>query len=173
MKKLFLSAVVFISVNAFAQRNTQDSLNLVKIYELNSIINQKLSGTVTDQDVLDFVTYMWNSKAESGLQFISLLNPDLYKMNADPNQAVDLNYILQGFAQIENKSNVRVEYVGKDDLSKSYGKSYEVNSDYMLYYKVYFVNTTSFGKNTPNYFDIRIDCVNGKFTCMFGNLYKV
>ena len=173
MKRLILSAVVFISVNVFAQRNTQDSLNLVKVQELNSVINQKLSGNVTEQDVLDFVTYMCNSKDQSGLQFISLLNPDLDKMNADPNQPVDLNYILQGFTQLENKNNVQVEYVGKDDLSKSYGKSYEVNSDYMVYYKVYFVNTTSFGKNTPNYFDIRIDCVNGKFTCMFGNLHKV
>lgn len=173
MKNLFLSVVVFISANAVAQRNTQDSLNLVKVQELNFVINQKLSGTVTDQDVLDFVTYMWNSKAESGLQFISLINPDLYKMNADPNQGVDLNYILQGFTQLENKNNVRVEYVGKDDLSRNYGNAYEVNSDYMVYYKVHFVNTTSFGQNTPNYFDIRIDCVNGKFTCMFGNLHKV
>jgi len=173
MKNLFLSVVVFISANAFAQRNAQDSLNLLKVQELNAVINQKLSGSVSEQDVLDFVTYMWNSKDTSGLQYISMINPDLTEMNADPNQLVDLNYICQAFTQLKNKNNVRVEYIGKDDYSKSYSKSYEVNSDYMVYYKVYFTNSTSFGPNTPNYFDIRIDCINGKFTLMFGILAKI
>lgn len=173
MKKLVLYESLFLFIDALAQRNAQDSMNLVKIQELNAVINQKLSGEVSGQEVLDFVTYMWDSKDQSGLQFISLLNPDLEKMNTDLNQQVDLKYIYHAFTQLKNKNNVRVEYVGKDDLSKNYGNAYEANSDYMVYYKVYFVNTTSFGQNTPNYFDIRIDCLNGKFTCMFGELYKV
>jgi hypothetical protein len=43
MKNLFLSVVVFISANAFAQRNAQDSLNLVKVQEVKQIVKEKLS----------------------------------------------------------------------------------------------------------------------------------
>ena len=31
---------LFLSINAIAQRNAQDNLNLVKIQELNAVINQ-------------------------------------------------------------------------------------------------------------------------------------
>ena len=173
MKNLFLSVVVFISANAFAQRNAQDSLNLVKVQEVKQIVNQKLSGTVTSQDVLDFVTYIWNSQsATPAFQYIDLLNPDLFALNADTNQKVDLNYLNQAFTQLKDKKNVRVEYIGIEDYYDFYDAAHK-KSDYILMYKIHFVNATSFGPNTSNSVDLRIDVINGKVSALFYVLEKV
>jgi hypothetical protein len=173
MKRLFLSAVVFISANAFAQRNTQDSLNLAKVYEIQQLVKQKLSGTVTEQDVLDFVTYINNSKSTTPqFQFIGLMNPDLDVMNSDPNQPINLEYLNQAFTQLKNKKNVRIEFVGIEDYYDFYDASHK-KSDYLLKYKIYFINDTSFGINTSNYVDLRIDVINSKVSSIFYILSKV
>jgi hypothetical protein len=173
MKKLFLSAVVLISTNAIAQRNTQDSLNLVKVYEVQQIVNQKLSGTVTEQDVLDFVTYIYDSKSTTPeFQFIGLMNPDLNVMNSDPNQLIDLEYLNQAFTQLKNKKNVQIEFIGIEDYYDFYDISNK-KSDYLLKYKIYFINDTSFSINTSNYVDLRIDVINSKVSSVFYILAKV
>ncbi len=173
MKNLFLSVVVFISANAFAQRNAQDSLNLVKVQEVKQIVNQKLSGTVTSQDVLDFVTYIWNSQSTTpAFQYIDLLNPDLFALNADTNQKVDLNYLNQAFTQLKDKKNVRVEYIGIEDYYDFYDAAHK-KSDYILMYKIHFVNSTSFGPTTSNSVDLQIDVINGKVSALFYVLEKI
>lgn len=173
MKNLFLSAIIFISANAFSQRNTQDSLNLVKVQEVRQIVNQKLSGTVTEQDVLDFVTYIWNSQSTApAFQYIDLLNPDLFKLNENPDQPVDLNYLNQAFTQLKNKKNVRVEFVGIQDYYDFYDNAHK-KSDYILMYKIHFVNETSFGPETSNFVDLQIDVINGKVSALFYTLAKI
>ena len=169
MKRLFLSAIVFISINVVAQGNNKDSLCIAKLQELDSVISQKLSSSITEQDILEFVNYMWKNADVAGLQFISgFITPDLDEMNNNPNQAINEAYITQGFNQLKSKNNVRVESLGIKDCSEN-----EINSIYAADYKVHFKNTTSFGPDTPNYYDITVYCVNGKFTCLFGVLYKI
>jgi len=173
MKKLFLSTVVFISVNTFAQRNSQDSLNLVKVLEVKQIVNQKLSGTVTEQDISDFVTYIWDSKSTApAFQYFDLLNPDLFELNANPDQKVDLAYLNQAFTQLKNKKNVRVEFVEIEDYYDFYDAAHK-KSDYLLSYKIHFVNETSFGPNTANSVDLQIDVINGKVSALFHVLEKI
>lgn len=173
MKNLFLSVVVFISANAFAQRNAQDSLNLVKVQEVKQIVKEKLSGTVTEQDVLEFVTYIYDSKSITPeFQYFDLLNPDLYGLNTDPYESVDIKYLNQAFTQLKNKKNVRVEFIGIEDYYNFYDDAHK-KSDYLLTYKIHFVNATSFGPNTSNSVDLRIDVINGKVSALFYVLEKV
>jgi hypothetical protein len=173
MKNLFLSVVVFISANAFAQRNAQDSLNLVKVQEVKHFVKEKLSGTVTEQDVLDFVTYIYDSKSTTPeFQYFDLLNPDLYGLNTDPYESVDIKYLNQAFTQLKNKKNVRVEFIGIEDYYNFYDDAHK-KSDYLLTYKIHFVNATSFGPNTSNSVDLRIDVINGKVSALFYVLEKV
>jgi hypothetical protein len=173
MKNLFLSVVVFISANAFSQRNTQDSLNLVKVHEVKRIVNQKLSGSVSEQDVLDFVTYIYNSKSTAPeFQYFDLLNPDLYGLNTDPSDSIDIKYLNQAFTQLKNKKNVRVEFIEIEDYYDFYDDAHK-KSDYLIKYKIHFINETSFGPNTSNCVDLRIDVINGKVSALFYNLEKV
>ena len=173
MKNLFLSVVVFISANAFAQRNAQDSLNLVKVQEVKQIVKEKLSGTVTEQDVLEFVTYIYDSKSITPeFQYFDLLNPDLYGLNTDPYESVDIKYLNQAFTQLKDKKNVRVEYIGIEDYYDFYDAAHK-KSDYILMYKIHFVNSTSFGPTTSNSVDLQIDVINGKVSALFYVLEKI
>lgn len=170
MKILICGAFqLFLITSVIAQGNNKDSLCIAKLQELDSVISQKLSSSITEQDILEFVNYMWKNAHDAGLQFISgLITPDLDEMNNNPNQAVNEAYITQGFNQLKNKNNVRVESLGKNDCSQN-----ESNSIYAADYKVHFKNTTSFGPDTPNYYEITVYCVNGEFTCLFGILHKI
>ena len=51
--------------------------------------------------------------------------------------------------------------------------NYNKKSDYMLVYKIHFVNNTSFGKNTNNLLDFRIDVINGEITAIICQADKV
>lgn len=173
MKRLFFSIVVFISTNVIAQRNVQDSLNLVKVQEVKQIVNQKLSGTVTEQDVLDFVTYIINSKSTTPeFQYFDLLNPDLVEFNSDPLAPVDIAYLNQAFTQLKNKKNVRVEFIEMIDYYDFYDAAHK-KSDYLLVYKIHFINNTSLGPNTSNCVNLEIDIINGKVSALFHVLEKV
>jgi hypothetical protein len=105
-------------------------------------------------------------------QYFDLLNPDLYGLNTDPYESVDIKYLNQAFTQLKNKKNVRVEFIGIEDYYNFYDDAHK-KSDYLLTYKIHFVNATSFGPNTSNSVDLRIDVINGKVSALFYVLEKV
>jgi hypothetical protein len=175
MKKLAVALVLLISSNNtfFSQRNREDSLNFEKVKQVDSIVTCKLSGIVTSQDIQELTNYIWNSKSSTiPFQFFCMLNPDLFEMNSDPNQQIDANYLDQAFTQLKNKNNVRVELVSVDDYYDTYDAAHK-KSDYMLVYNIHFINDTSFGDNTKNFIDLKIDVIGGKITSIFYNPNKI
>lgn len=171
MKNLIVLLTFIFSLSfSFSQRNTEDSLNLVKINEVEKMIIEKLSGTVTSEDVYELTNYLYNSSFN--LQFFCLMNDDLVEMNKNPNQKVDASYLNMAFTQLKNKKNVVVELLEIWDYYDFYD-SKNKKSDYMLVYKIHFTNNTSFGKNTKNFVDFKIDVINGKITTIFYNYDKV
>lgn len=99
----FLSLSLFI-FPVFAQRNRQDSLNLLKVEEVKNMVTEKLSGTVTQKDVLDFATYIMNSKSTTPrFQYLAWLNLDLTEEDLDPAKPVDVAFIDKSFTQLKKK----------------------------------------------------------------------
>jgi hypothetical protein len=173
MKTAVLIFVFIFPFGFYGQRDSIDEMNLKKVAEVRNMVETKLNGTVTEQDVLDFTAFIWNARSTFiPFQYFDLLNPDLYGLNEDPNQEVDLTYLNQAFTQLKNKKNVRVEFIELYDYYDFYDNAHK-KSDYLISYRIHFVNDTSFGENTENYVDLRIDVINGYVTSLFHVLAKV
>jgi hypothetical protein len=173
MKNLILfSILLFVTIFSFGQRNAEDSINLLKVKEIMNLVKVKLSGNVSEKDVNDLTNYLWNTSSKSEFQFFCLLNPDLYEMNSDPNQKIDGTYLNKAFTQLKNKQNVRVELVTVYDYYDFYDNKHK-KSDYLIEYKIHFVNETSFGKNTVNYIDFKVNVISGKVTAIIFQPYMI
>jgi hypothetical protein len=171
MKRVLLSFAVLFSYISYSQRNIEDSLNLAKVDEIHKTVENKLRGLVTNQDVDQLTNFLWSYSSDK-LQFICFMNDDLNVLNKDPNQKIDEHYLNVAFSQLKNKQNVTVELTGILDYYDFYD-NYNKKSDYMLVYKIHFVNHTSFGKNTNNFLDLKIDVINGEITAIFCQADKV
>jgi hypothetical protein len=93
-------------------------------------------------------------------------------MNSDPNQKIDGTYLNKAFTQLKNKQNVRVELVTVYDYYDFYDNKHK-KSDYLIEYKIHFVNETSFGKNTVNYIDFKVNVISGKVTAIIFQPYMI
>jgi len=171
MKIVLLSFAVLFSYISYSQRNIEDSLNLAKVDEIHKTVENKLRGLVTNQDVDQLTNFLWSYSSDK-LQFICFMNDDLNILNKDPNQKIDEHYLNVAFSQLKNKQNVTVELTEILDYYDFYD-NYNKKSDYMLVYKIHFVNHTSFGKNTSNFLDLKIDVINGEITAIFCQADKV
>ncbi len=173
MKAVFFFLLFLIPVSFFGQRDSIDGINLKKVAEVRKVLESKLSGSVSEQDVLEFVQFVWNSRSTFiPFQYFDLLNPDLIGWNDDPTKPVDLAYLNQAFTQLKNKENVRVEFIEMYDYYDFYDAAHK-KSDYFIEYRIHFINKTSFGENTENYVDLQIDVINGYITSLFHVLNKV
>ena len=171
MKIVLLSFVVLVSYISYSQRNIEDSLNLAKVDEIHKTVECKLRGSVTNQDIDQLTNFLWSHSSDK-LQFICLMNDDLNVLNKNPNQKIDEHYLNVALSELKNKQNVTVELTEILDYYDFYD-NYNKKSDYMLVYKIHFVNNTSFGKNTNNLLDFRIDVINGEITAIFCQADKV
>ena len=107
MKVVLILFLFLIPVSFFGQRDSIDGINLKKVAEVRKVVESKLSGSVSEQDVLEFVQFVWNSRSTFiPFQYFDLLNPDLIGWNDDPTKPVDLAYLNQAFTQLKNKENV-------------------------------------------------------------------
>ena len=167
---LTLTFLLIFSTN-YSQRNLQDSLNLAKVYEINETVESKLTGLVTNQDINQLTNFLWSYSSDK-LIFICLMNDDLNKLNKNPNQKIDEHYLNVAFSQLKNKQNVTVELTEILDYYDFYDEN-DKKSDYMLVYKIRFLNKTSFGENTENCLDLRIDVINEKIIAIFCQADKV
>jgi hypothetical protein len=167
---LALTFLLIFSTN-YSQRNLQDSLNLAKVDEIHKTVESKLTGLVTNQDIDQLTNFLWSYSSEK-LQFICLMNNDLTKLNKNPNQKIDEHYLNVAFSQLKNKQNVTVELTEILDYYDFYDENNK-KSDYMLVYKIRFLNKTSFGENTENYLDLKIDVINEKIIAIFCQADKI
>ena len=167
---LALTFLLIFSTN-YSQRNLQDSLNLAKVDEIHKTVESKLTGLVTNQDIDQLTNFLWSYSSEK-LQFICLMNDDLNVLNKNPNQKIDEHYLNVAFSQLKNKQNVTVELTEILDYYDFYDENNK-KSDYMLVYKIRFLNKTSFGENTENYLDLKIDVINEKIIAIFCQADKV
>ena len=171
MKIVLLSFAVLFSYISYSQRNIEDCLNLAKVDEIHKTVENKLRGLVTNQDVDQLTNFLWSYSSDK-LQFICFMNDDLNSWKKDPNQKIDEHYLNVAFSQLKNKQNVTVELTEILDYYDFYD-NYNKKSDYMLVYKIHFINHTSFGKNTNNFLDLKIDVINGEITAIFCQADKV
>ena len=173
MKLVLFLFLFLLPVSFFGQRDSIDGINLKKVAEVRKMVESKLSGSVSEQDVLEFAQFVWNSRSTViPFQYFDLLNPDLIGWNDDATKPVDLAYLNQAFTQLKNKENVRVEFIEMYDYYDFYDAAHK-KSDYFIEYRIHFINKTSFGENTENYVDLQIDVINGCITSLFHVLNKV
>ncbi|MFM7724288.1 MAG: hypothetical protein ACKO7O_05810 [Bacteroidota bacterium] len=159
--------LAFLSFSVTAQRNEEDRINLLKVEEVKKLVNTKLSGSVSAKDVEELAKYLWESRPPTNrFQYFDLINKHLVEMDNDPNQKVDDVYLNQAFTELKNKDNVKVELVKIIDWFDFYVEENK-KSDYLIEFKIHFINETSFGKATKNFIDFKVDVINGYVTSVF------
>jgi hypothetical protein len=158
MKKLVVFVAVFVSSISFAQRDENDRKNIIKYNQVNDTITKLLTGSVSEKDIVNLGNYLYRQKPKNDeIQFISLINPALTKLNEDPSQKVDNHYFSESFRVLVGKTNVKVELTMIEDYYPVFDPKEKV-SYYILNYKIYFKDNNSFGTNVDNYIDFNV-CV--------------
>ncbi len=156
MKKLFVFIATFISSISFAQRDAIDAKNIAKVNEVHNNVNKLLTGTVSEKDIIDLGNFIYANKPKNDeIQFVSLINPSLFKLNEDLKQGIDNKYLTESFRILVGKTNVKVELESIEDYYEYLDPSVRT-SDYLLNYKIYFKDNNSFGKNVDNYIEFDI-----------------
>lgn len=156
MKKLVVFIATFIISVSFAQRDAIDAKNIIKVNEVHSNVTKLLTGNVSEKDIIDLGNFIYANKPKNDeIQFVSLLNPSLVKLNLDTNQKINNVYLTESFRILVNKTNVKVELVSIEDYYEYLDPSVRT-SDYLLNYKITFKNDNSFGKNIDNYIEFDV-----------------
>ena len=150
-----LSFFFFVS-SAFSQRDAVDEKNIIKVNEVNGKIVALLSNDVSEKDIRDLGNFLYANKPKNDeIQFVSLLNPFLVKLNNDPKQKIDNVYLSESFRGLVGKTAVKVELEVIEDYFEYLDPSVRT-SDYLLSYKIKFKDDNSFGKNMDNYIEFDV-----------------
>ena len=156
MKKLFVFIATFISSISFAQRDAIDAKNIAKVNEVHNNVNKLLTGTVSEKDIIDLGNFIYANKPKNDeIQFVSLINPSLFKLNEDPKQGIDNKYLTESFRILVGKTNVKVELELIEDYYEYLDPSMRT-SDYLLNYKIRFKDNNSFGENVDNFIEFDV-----------------
>jgi hypothetical protein len=160
MKKLVVIISVFVSSISFSQRNDIDKQNIIKYKQVNDTITKLLTGSVSESDIKNLGNYLYKQKPKNDeIQFISLINPSLFKLNEDVNQKIDNRYFSEAFRILVGKTNVKVELISIEDYYSLFDPK-DKTSYYMLNYKIHFKDNNSFGTNVDNYIDFNVSLCN-------------
>ena len=156
MKKLFVFIATFISSVSFSQRDAIDAKNIAKVNEVHNNVTKLLTGNVSEKDIVDLGNFIYANKPKNDeIQFVSLINPSLFKLNEDPKQGIDNKYLTESFRILVSKSDVKVELISIEDYYEYLDPSVRT-SDYLLNYKISFKDNNSFGKNVDNYIEFDV-----------------
>lgn len=156
MKKLVVFISVFISSVSLSQRDAIDAKNIAKVNEVHNNVTKLLTGNVSEKDIVDLGNFIYANKPKNDeIQFVSLINPSLFKLNNDPKQGIDNKYLTESFRILVGKSDVKVELVSIEDYYEYLDPSVRT-SDYLLNYKISFKDNNSFGKNVDNYIEFDV-----------------
>jgi hypothetical protein len=156
MKKLVVFIATFISSISFAQRDAIDAKNIAKVNEVHNNVNKLLTGTVSEKDIIDLGNFIYINKPKNDeIQFVSLINPSLFKLNEDPKQGIDNKYLTESFRILVGKTNVKVELESIEDYYEYLDPSVRT-SDYLLNYKIRFKDNNSFGENVDNFIEFDV-----------------
>jgi hypothetical protein len=156
MRKFSVLFFLFFVGSAFSQRDAIDKKNIAKVNEVNDKIVSLLSDDVSEKDIIDLGNFLYANKPKNDeIQFVSLLNPFLVKLNNDPKQKIDNVYLSESFRGLVGKTDVKVELESIGDFYEYLDPSVRT-SDYMLNYKIKFKDDNSFGKNMDNYIEFNV-----------------
>ena len=156
MKKLVVFISVFVSSISFAQRNAIDAKNISKVNDVNNIITKLLTDDVSEKDIIELGNYLYTQKPKNNdIQFVSLINPSLVKLNKNSNQSINNVYLTEAFRILVGKTNVKVELESIEDYYEYLDPSVRT-SDYLLNYKIYFKDNNSYGNNVDNYIEFDV-----------------
>lgn len=156
MKKLVVCISVFVSSVSFSQRDAIDAKNISKVNEVHTNVTKLLTGTVSEKDIVDLGNFIYANKPKNDeIQFVSLINPSLFKLNNDPMQGIDNKYLTESFRILVGKTNVKVELELIEDYYEYLDPSMRT-SDYLLNYKIRFKDNNSFGENVDNFIEFDV-----------------
>jgi hypothetical protein len=156
MKKLFVFIAVFVSSVSFSQRDAIDAKNIDKVNEVHNTVINLLTGSVSEKDIIDLGNFIYANKPKNDeIQFVSLINPSLFKLNEDPKQGIDNKYLTESFRILVGKTNVKVELELIEDYYEYLDPSVRT-SDYLLNYKIRFKDNNSFGENVDNFIEFDV-----------------
>lgn len=156
MKKLFVFIAVFVSSVSISQRDAIDAKNIAKVNEVHNNVTKLLTGNISEKDIVDLGNFIYANKPKNDeIQFVSLINPSLFKLNEDPKQGIDNKYLTESFRILVGKSDVKVELISIEDYYEYLDPSVRT-SDYLLNYKISFKDNNSFGKNVDNYIEFDV-----------------
>ena len=156
MKKLFVFIATFISSVSFSQRDAIDAKNIDKVNEVHNTVTKLLTGAVTEKDIIELGNFIYSNKPKNDeIQFVSLINPALFKLNNDPKHSINNKYLTESFRILVGKSDVKVELVSIEDYYEYLDPAVRT-SDYLLNYKISFKDNNSFGKNVDNYIEFDV-----------------
>ena len=172
MKKLFVFIAVFVSSVSFSQRNELDSLTLAKTYQIADQVVSKLSGTITTSDIKSLSNFLYSYGTKDGIDFFTILNPDLIPLFQSGRPIIDENFLYASFKMLENKRNVTVEFTELVDYYDYYDVGYK-KPNYVAKFKISFKNDNSFGQNENNSLEIVIDVINNEIHAITNQVEKL
>lgn len=163
MKKLtILFYFIFSLTISFSQRDEVDAKNIIKVNEVHRNVTNLLTGSVSEKDIVEIGNFIYSNKPKNGeIQFVSMINPSLTNLNKDPYQTIDNSYLTESFRILVGKTNVKVELVSIEDYYEYLDPSVRT-SDYLLNYKIHFIDNNSFGDNTKNFIEFDIFVSNSE-----------
>lgn len=156
MRKFSVLSLLFFVGSAFSQRDAIDEKNIAKVNEVNDKIVALLSNDVSEKDIRDLGNFLYANKPKNDdIQFVSLLNPYLVKLNNAPKQKIDNVYLKESFRGLVGKTDVKVELELIEDYFEYLDPSVRT-SDYLLNNNIKFKDDNSFGKNMENYIEFDV-----------------
>jgi hypothetical protein len=164
MRKFSVLFFLFFVGSAFSQRDAIDKKNIAKVNEVNDKIVALLSNNVSEKDIIDLGNFLYANKPKNDeIQFVSLLNPFLVKLNNDPKQKIDNVYLTESFRGLVGKTDVKVKLELIEDYYEFLDPSIRT-SEYFLKYKITFKDDNSFGKNMDNYIEFDVFVTNSEIS---------